>query len=603
MFVLCLGISRSASTWLFNAAYQVLSHDGAIVKRGFADTLAQAAPFFEGDADHILIKSHRPDAALVGAARHGGVLLLTMRDPRDAAVSSVQMFGGSVAHQAKLIGRSSSAVMHCQTFKNARLWRYEDRFQDAAPSSVREIADALGVRLPDPTADAIAAGMSRVNIEREIASVEAAPDELLLRGDGDVVHKLTHWHANHLRDGRVGKWRDLAPAERELLNAALQPFVLAWGYDNPAPQPEWPVACFLSQADEAPLSGVSCDKAGYLLYGPYCALPAGAWRLVAKLSFERDAGAEERPDIVFDVARNGVSLGELHPPIAEEMTVSTDFEHDDPLATLEFRMRLLRPQPGWRAFLRNVSLSKATRAKPPEQLRPSRPKAPVYRPMNFLGEKDQDRWVVEEALCGKREGWFLDLAATDGVTGNNTLVLERELAWNGLCIEPNPIYFEALRRNRRCAVSAACVDEAPGVVEFWPNGGLGGIIADDTDNSRATRASQLDEAYARGEVMRFETRTLEQVLEEHRAPPVIDYFSFDVEGAETRILRRFPFNRWRFLCLTVERPTPELNRLLFANGYVFVRNLSYDSFYVHKGLPGIDRLKIEPFEQVPAKDW
>jgi hypothetical protein len=182
-------------------------------------------------------------------------------------------------------------------------------------------------------------------------------------------------------------------------------------------------------------------------------------------------------------------------------------------------------------------------------------------------------------------------------------VLERELAWSGLCIEPNPCYFAALKQNRRCAVSPACIDGKPGVIDFWPNGGLGGIVADDTDNSSAVREMQLNTAYERGEIIQLQTRELAHVLAKHRAPDTIDYFSFDVEGAETRILRSFPFNRYRFLALTIERPTPELNKLLFANGYIFVRNRSHDSFYVHESLHGLDTLPREPFAQVPPKDW
>ena len=64
------------------------------------------------------------------------------------------------------------------------------------------------------------------------------------------------------------------------------------------------------------------------------------------------------------------------------------------------------------------------------------------------------------------------------------------------------------------------------------------------------------------------TKTLEKILDENNAPEVIDYFSLDVEGAETEILRNFNFNKYTFLCLTVERPTPELNNLLLEMAIV-----------------------------------
>ncbi len=223
--------------------------------------------------------------------------------------------------------------------------------------------------------------------------------------------------------------------------------------------------------------------------------------------------------------------------------------------------------------------------------------------MYFAGEKGQDRWVVEEVFPGRRDGWFLDLAATDGIYASNTVSLERELGWTGLCVEPNPHFFTRLLLNRTCRVLKACIDEAPGVVDFLPYGGLGGIVADDTDNSRAVRGQLLEDSYRAGKVLKIATRTLEEVLVEFGAPEAVDYFSFDVEGAETRILRSFPFSRWRFMSLTIERPSPELNALLFANDYVFVRNSRFDSFYVHASLPNLGTLAREPFEQIPAKDW
>ena len=45
----------------------------------------------------------------------------------------------------------------------------------------------------------------------------------------------------------------------------------------------------------------------------------------------------------------------------------------------------------------------------------------------FFGNKNQDRWVVEEIFDFKKKGFFLDLAATDGLHENNTFFLENKL--------------------------------------------------------------------------------------------------------------------------------------------------------------------------------
>ena len=55
--------------------------------------------------------------------------------------------------------------------------------------------------------------------------------------------------------------------------------------------------------------------------------------------------------------------------------------------------------------------------------------------------------------------------------------------------------------------------------------------------------------------------------------------------------------------MTIERPTPELNKILFDNDYIFVKNFKVDSFYVHKSIKNLDTIKKEKFIQLPPKSW
>ena len=219
----------------------------------------------------------------------------------------------------------------------------------------------------------------------------------------------------------------------------------------------------------------------------------------------------------------------------------------------------------------------------------------------FVSQKGQDRWIIQEVFKGKRDGYFVDLAASDGVKINNTVLLEKHFGWKGVCIEPNPGFFKRLKQNRKCDVVNHVIDgENDLTVSFRvDNGEGGGIVAEDTDNNYKYRAKPLK----RAKILQLKTKTLEHVLDAVGAPSVIDYLSLDVEGSETRIMRVLPFNRYKFLAMTIERPTPELNELLFSHGYVFVKNSSYDSFYVHESIPTFDTIPKEAFVQLPAKDW
>jgi FkbM family methyltransferase len=218
----------------------------------------------------------------------------------------------------------------------------------------------------------------------------------------------------------------------------------------------------------------------------------------------------------------------------------------------------------------------------------------------FTGEKGQDKWVIFTALPFKRKGFFLDLGAADGITNSNTYILEKFFRWNGICIEPNPIFLQQLKETRNCIIDGSVISDRHEKVSFRiDNKQLGGIIAEDTDNSMRVRADQLSNA----EIITLNAVTLTELLDRYNAPKVIDYFSLDVEGSEERVIRSFDFDRYRFECLTIERPTPEVNEILFENGYVFVKNYWFDSFYVHSSLADKRKIHCQPFEQVPAKDW
>lgn len=225
----------------------------------------------------------------------------------------------------------------------------------------------------------------------------------------------------------------------------------------------------------------------------------------------------------------------------------------------------------------------------------------LYKKISPLkGQKGQDRWVIFTALPFKRKGFFLDLAAADGITHSNTYALEKLFGWQGICIEPNPTFLKKLKKSRNCIVDCSVISDKHEKVSFRiDNGQLGGIVAEDTDNSIKVRGEQLVNA----EIVTLSALTLTTLLDHYNAPRIIDYFSLDVEGSEERVISSFDFERYRFRCLTVERPTPKVNEILFENGYVFVKNHRFDSFYVHSSLVGITNIYCKTFEQVPKKNW
>ena len=185
---------------------------------------------------------------------------------------------------------------------------------------------------------------------------------------------------------------------------------------------------------------------------------------------------------------------------------------------------------------------------------------------SWHSQSGQDK-IVFELLKGKKNGYFIDLAANHAIKMSNTLGLERDNGWDGLCIEPNPQYWNLLSR-RKCKTIAAVVGgENNAEVMFTYNIWASGIVRKDFDNKDKTDKRNAP----------VKTVTLLSIFELFNVPSKIDYLSLDVEGAEEFIMNLFPFDKYSFSAMTVERPSPKLKEKLKANGYTFVRS-DYNTF-------------------------
>ncbi|MFG3266402.1 FkbM family methyltransferase [Streptomyces bobili] len=196
----------------------------------------------------------------------------------------------------------------------------------------------------------------------------------------------------------------------------------------------------------------------------------------------------------------------------------------------------------------------------------------------------QDHLVLS-LLNGKRQGFFLDSGASNGVRASNTQLLETQYGWSGVCVEPNSGFFAELIRNRNCLCLNCCLYDRDGDVEFVEAHTIGGIL-DEYHPTFLKLARDFTETPAGMPLPTVfkPARTVKSVLKESRAPRVIDYWSLDTEGSELAILQSFPFDEYSFRVLTVEHnwlPERELIRNLLENrGFNWVREIGCDDCYV-----------------------
>ncbi len=198
----------------------------------------------------------------------------------------------------------------------------------------------------------------------------------------------------------------------------------------------------------------------------------------------------------------------------------------------------------------------------------------------------QDLFVAW-ALGGQRGGYFCEFGATDGVSLSNTLHLERDLGWTGICAEPARGWHEALHRQRPSAhIETQCVWSNSGeTLQFTESATreystIGSFSAADGHAKKRTDA----QSYA------VQTISLNDLLAKHGAPAEFDYLSMDTEGSELQILEALDFSRFKPRVITVEHnfmPNRQrIHDLLVAQGYrrVLPECSQFDDWYLADGL-------------------
>ena len=140
-------------------------------------------------------------------------------------------------------------------------------------------------------------------------------------------------------------------------------------------------------------------------------------------------------------------------------------------------------------------------------------------------QANQDQTVYD--LFPKKNGYFIEMGAFNGVTFSNTLWLERYHNWTGLLIEANPDLCDAIdKRKRRVWRLCACISTESSTT--FIKGGAFGSAKDTVDKDHL----KLLNPALKVTVPCFKLDTvLDKIQQTH-----IDYFSLDVEGAELFVL-------------------------------------------------------------------
>ena len=174
---------------------------------------------------------------------------------------------------------------------------------------------------------------------------------------------------------------------------------------------------------------------------------------------------------------------------------------------------------------------------------------------------DSNLIPVFKKYLSKQSGYYVEVGSYDGRGGSNTYHLEMQLGWSGVLVEPIMHLFFRSRQirnlNKNQFFNAACVSEdykLPYIELYYS--GMMSVVTEDIGKMKSEDWARVGSQFlSRGETVQraySNARTLTSILDEAKAPNVIDFLSIDVEGYELSVLNGIDFHRYSFNFILIE---------------------------------------------------
>ena len=168
----------------------------------------------------------------------------------------------------------------------------------------------------------------------------------------------------------------------------------------------------------------------------------------------------------------------------------------------------------------------------------------------------QDLFVLSE-LNFKKNGFFVEFGASNGIDLSNTYLLETEFGWNGILSEPAKRFHKMLKEKRKCSIETNGVwSQSDKTLDFFE-------ARDPFFSTLSDFVSSDSHKRVKRKVYKVGTISLRDMLRKHNAPRNIDYLSIDTEGSEFEILQSFDFDEYAIRIITVEHNHTEMRERIF----------------------------------------
>jgi len=215
-----------------------------------------------------------------------------------------------------------------------------------------------------------------------------------------------------------------------------------------------------------------------------------------------------------------------------------------------------------------------------------------YQSLKFLLLKRYSaRGNIDKSLIdiiNKRNGFYLEVGAYNGISESVSLRFEKELKWSGLLIEPNPLHFKYLKKNRsnNICLNFICLSKEYLKKKLYiKNLNLMSHIVDDKNkiyfkDYPIERINLLAKEANLGNFKSYECKIeiLENIFEKFNIN-TIDLAIIDVEGSELELLKGINFEKIKINYFCIESYNFEkLNQFMINKNYEFLKKLHREDY-------------------------
>jgi len=210
-----------------------------------------------------------------------------------------------------------------------------------------------------------------------------------------------------------------------------------------------------------------------------------------------------------------------------------------------------------------------------------------YTPIvnKFYSQYKQDQVVFNKFFSTKKEGFFLEIGADDGLRFSNCAFFEKTLGWKGIAVEARDSAYDKLIKNRDCICVNTVLSDKKEIADFQELSGYGiglsGLVNKYCPRHKERISCEIKNPNHKGSLIKkVQTTLLSDLLEKHGVVN-IDFLSIDTEGSELDILKTVDFDKYNIDVITIEDnyDDPKLLKFFQDRKYDLITSVKCDKIF------------------------